>query len=155
MGWVQCIHGKTVGMRAAVEDGARPECLDCEELEAFRRLEAQVRRTWPYNPCLEELDSIRARRGSGALGACTCTVPEDRARIAKAEGKLGTYTDLDPHCPQHGNEMRCTCLPNRTLHTREDLEREFGAGGLIAGCPILPVTFIGTDPSCPLHGTLK
>jgi hypothetical protein len=118
MGWVQCIHGKTVGMRAAVEDGARPECLDCEELEALRDLEwvirdrqrstpdhfnrAQVALRADLSGRLLRLDFIRDRRGPGAIGACTCTVPEDRLRIAKAEGKLGTYTDMDPSCPLHG-----------------------------------------------------
>lgn len=37
-GWVACIHARTVSMRAAAL-GARPECDDCAELGALKRLE--------------------------------------------------------------------------------------------------------------------
>jgi hypothetical protein len=73
MSWVSCIHGKTVGMRAAIEDGATPECLDCEELGALRKLETFLRAPrdmlyqCPVALTLRDIDSIRARRGPGAL----------------------------------------------------------------------------------------
>lgn len=73
---IVCIHGRT-----AADTLGHVECLDCEELEALRRLEAAIR-ALHGNASDEEyrvisdrlvraecdLDIIRARKGIGAIG---------------------------------------------------------------------------------------
>jgi hypothetical protein len=110
MAWVACIHGRTVGLRFAVEDGAKPECSDCEELAALKKLEANARHRarltiacWTDMPVLRELDAVRARREPAPTGVCTCKFEPlslaARLTLGFAEGGE-RIVDLD--CPTHG-----------------------------------------------------